>query len=162
MRNILFVICLIGLFACSGQQAMRPVGEVDPAKKTIMIAVLKGAESSYKTALIDAIRKDFGSEYNIQTVTVKKFKDLSGQKYDALVVMEQLKAWLFFNGGLKSIVKQADKNTSVFLITAGDPKWRWNRKDLMHITSASQKEKPARIYPELRVMLNKALDGKQD
>jgi hypothetical protein len=61
-----------------------------------LIAVLKGTESNLKTSLLEAVRLDFGSDYNVQTNIVKGFKDLSSQKYDALIVMEQLKAWLFF------------------------------------------------------------------
>ncbi|MBM4404365.1 MAG: hypothetical protein FJ042_08345 [Candidatus Cloacimonetes bacterium] len=39
----------------------------------------------------------------------------------------------------ENLVKHADKDKTVYIITSGDKKWRWKRDDLQLICNASDK-----------------------
>jgi len=150
------IILLVLLAACSapgGQQVLNS----DPALPCILVAVQKGADSPFKQGLIDRLKQDYAGDYRILSKEVKSFKDLEAEQYTVLLVMDQLKAWTFLNGGLKNIAKHADNSKTVYFISAGDAKWKWKRTDLKHVSSATTKLNPDKAYAQIRALLDPML-----
>ena len=157
MRKLLFLFLII-LGACSAPK-QTSIMNPDPAKQSILIAMIKGSDSSFKQELIDLIKRDYQANYTVNVKTVKNYKDLVGEQYSALIVMDQLKAWLWMNKGTKSIIKHNDKATAVYFISSGDKKWKWNRGDIKLVTSATSKEfSPTAVYQKLKVHLASIVD----
>ena len=153
MRKLLFLFLLI-LGACSAPKHSSIINP-DSAKPSILIAMLKGSDSSFKQELIDMIKQDYQADYTVNVKTVKNYKDLVGEQYSALIVMDELKAWLWMNKGIKSIIKNRDKATAVYFISSGDKKWSWERKDIKLVTSATSKEFSASaVYAKLKAHLD--------
>ncbi|MDZ4122304.1 MAG: hypothetical protein U1C33_07765, partial [Candidatus Cloacimonadaceae bacterium] len=120
----LVLLIAILLSACSQPRPVN-LNNVDSTKVQIVFAQLKGSESPFKTAVIDAIRIAYQDTAQIHVVSVKNTKDLSGVNADVLIVMDQLKAGLYMNKGLKTFFTAADKDQTLYLITTGDEKWRY-------------------------------------
>ncbi len=157
MRSVAFLLLLFIVAACSQPRELIPPDSQDPGKPTIMIAMLKKSQTAYKQDLIASIRADYGARYNVRVLEVGKPKDLEGQEYAALVVMETLKAWLLFNRGLKQFAKLPDQSKTVYFISAGDAQWKWKREGLKVVTAATPKAKTADKYPELKAALDSVL-----
>lgn len=156
MKYLLPMLLLI-LAACSApgnKQVLNP----DPATPCILVAIQEGSDSPFKQGLIAKLKDDYSPDYRILTKEVKNFKDLEGENYTALIVMDQLKAWLLFNGGLKDIAKRADNSKTVYFISVGDAKWKWKRSDLKHVSSATDKANPDKAYAQIKALLDPVLN----
>lgn len=158
MKHLLPILLLL-LSACSAPRNQEVLNS-DPAAPIILVAVQKGADSPFKQSLIARLKQDFSPGYQVLTKEVKSFKDIENEQYTALLVMDQLKAWLLFNGGLKNIAKHADSSKTVYFISAGDAKWRWKRGDLKHVSSATNKVNPDQAYAEIKALLEPLLAEK--
>ncbi|HNZ08067.1 MAG TPA: hypothetical protein PKI63_09765 [Candidatus Cloacimonadota bacterium] len=152
----LLPILLVLLAACSAPRNQEALN-TDPSHPCILVAIQKGADSPFKQGLITRLKQDYSPEYQVLTKEVKSFKDLEKEQYSALIVMDQLKAWLLMNGGLKNIAKHADKSKTVYFISAGDAKWKWKRTDLKHVSSATQKLNPDQTYTRIKAWLDPIL-----
>lgn len=157
MRSVAFLLLLFIAAACSQPRDLNPPDSQDPGKPTILIAMLKKSQTAYKQDLIASIRADYSARYNVRVLEVGKPKDLEGQEYAALVVMETLKAWLMFNRGLKQFAQLPDQSKTVYFVSSGDPKWKWKREGLKVVTGATMKAKAADKYPELKAALDSVL-----
>lgn len=146
------------LFGCSSPKVKIVGDELDPAKPTILIALLRNSQTQFKADLVNMIRQDFAGTYNVAVREVSKPEDLKGLDYDALVVMETLKAWLLFNRGLKKFADLPDQSRTVYFVSSGDSDWTWNgRQDLKIVTGATGGRRAAETYPELRAFLDEVL-----
>ena len=155
MRYLLLLVVLLG--ACTLPHRS-PVLNSDPEQPHILIAVRKGAQSEAKTAMIGMIKADFDSSYTVNVKEVTNYRDIAGEAYSALVVMDQVKAWMIFNGGFKDIVKKADPDKTVYLLTTGDADWTWKRTGIRLVTSATEKiGNPAGIYARIKAELDAIL-----
>ncbi len=149
MRKLMFLL-LIVLSACSAPKQSGIINS-DPAKPSILIAVMKGSDSSFKQELIALIKQDYEATHAVNVKVIRNYKDLAGEQYSALIVMDELKAWLWMNKGIKSIIKNRDKATAVYFISSGDKKWTWDRKDIKLVTSATSKEfSSAAVYAKIK------------
>jgi|GEM_PF-1205240 len=157
MKKLIGLIMLIIALASCSQPQAKPEIKVDESKKQIVFAVLEGADSQYKDELFTALSKQYADIAQVHKVAVKKYADLANLRYDALIVSEQLKAWLWLNGGLKSFFKGADTTKTFFVLTVGDEKWQYQGKVPNVFTSASQKESPERMKQEIDSFLAKTL-----
>ncbi len=157
MKYLLPMLLLL-LAACSAPRNQAVLNS-DPATPCILIAIQKGADSPFKQGLVERLKRDYSQEYQILTKEVKSFKDLEKEEYSALIVMDQLKAWLFMNGGLKNIAKHADNSKTVYFVSAGDAKWKWKRDDLKHVSSATKKLNPDKAYAQIKAWLDPILAG---
>jgi hypothetical protein len=159
MKQLIAYLALALLLAgCSSPKLSLGNQTADPNKPTILVAMLKGSQSEAKQELVSLLRRDYGAEYNVIVKEVKNHKDLAGEEFRALVVMERLKAWLWFNGGLKDITRKADKARTVYFVSAGDAKWKWKGSDLKLVTAATQEAKAADTYQELKALLQPVLE----
>lgn len=158
MKLVIAVLLLL-LASCSSSRNQQLLN-ADEQVPTILITIQKGADSSFKQAVIAKIKEDYGTQYSILVKDVKGFADVKDEKYDALIVMDQLKAWLFMNGSLKKIARKADNKKTIYFVSAGDPDWRWKREDLKLVTSATAKAKPDDVYARIKTMLDEVLAKK--
>ena len=152
------ILAILGLAACSSPKVAIEEGKSDPAKPTILIAVLKGAESNSKKDLAALIRKDYGTDYNVIMRSVKKYSDVKDEKYSALVVMDYVRAWLMGNGGLKDFVRRSDNNKTVYFLTSGDSDFQWKREPVRMVTAATPKATASQTYPQLKAALDAILN----
>ncbi|MDP2172992.1 MAG: hypothetical protein Q8J62_04380 [Candidatus Cloacimonadaceae bacterium] len=159
MKFVLAVMSILMLAgACSNQSFDYPARHSDPTKETILIGILKGADSNYKRGIIKQIDADFADDFNVEVISIKNFKDIQDRDYAALLVMEQVKAGLLLNHGMKDIAKKGDKKNTIFIVSAGNPKWKWKREDVKVITSATRNDNPNLFYQELKIMLERVLE----
>lgn len=159
MRSIL-ILCslLLVVGACSSPKFDYPVREENPTKETILIGMIKGADSNFKRDIIKQLEADYSDNFNVRVMQIKDYDDVKDKNYAALIVMEQLKAWLWFNRGMKDIANRGDKKNTIFMVSVGDPKWRWKREDIKVITSATKKDKPSLLYVDIKNMLDNILE----
>jgi len=157
MRYLALLLLVLVLLGCSSPKLAIQNDPIDPARPTLMVAVLKDSHTPFKQELIDRLRQDYSDSLNVVVREVKKPQDIAGEEYSALLVMETLKAWLWFNGGLKKFAARPDQSRTVYFVSVGDEKWRWKRDDLTVLTAATQKVKAADTYPQLRRLLDPLL-----
>lgn len=69
--------------------------------------------------------------------------------------MDQLEAWTIFNRKLKKVSNALDPKKCIYIITAGDPEWKWKKSGLTTITSASKKSNISSIINQIRIELNR-------
>ncbi|MDD4223228.1 MAG: hypothetical protein PHD87_01425 [Candidatus Cloacimonetes bacterium] len=155
--QMLMLAALMLAAACSAPQKAADNGTTDPARPTILVAVLKGADTQHKKALIEMIRTDYSEHYTLSVREVAKPADIEGLGYDALIVMETLKAWLLFNRGLKQFAELPDQSRIVYFVSSGDGKWRWKGRDIRIVTGATTKVRPADSYLRLKEQLDSIL-----
>ena len=160
MKKPVYLLLLIGLMftaACSVPQEAIEGRAPDQDRPRIVVAVLKNADTPHKKALTEMIRADYSEFYDVSVLEVAKPEDIAGQTYDALVVMESLKAWLLFNRGLKQFTELPDQSKIVYFVSSGDGKWRWKGKDIRIVTGASSKARPEDSYIRLKEELDSIL-----
>lgn len=153
----MMLLVAVALLACSGPVYNGPRGSVDPSKETILIGVIAGSSTPFKEELISKCMEFYGGSFNVIAKEIKTPADLQGESYKAVIVMDTLKAWLMFNGKLKKIAKQADKQKTIFYVSVGDPKWRWKRDDIKLITSATQKSDVEDSFKDIQTMMGSVL-----
>lgn len=130
----------------------------DPQKPCLLIAIQKGAQSDFKQELVKLLKAEYGSKYTVNVKQVKKYRDLEKEQYNALVVMDMLKAWLWMNKGLKDIIKKSDANKTVFFLSTGEPDWKWKGAKVKMVTSATnRKVKPEVVFAKLKQQLDPIL-----
>jgi len=152
-RYLLIVLLVVG--ACSASRSPK-ILNADPMRPSLLIAVEKGADSAFKQELISLIRAEYSDTYLINVKTVKKYRDLEGEQYSAVIVMDMLKAWLWMNKGLKDIIKNCPPDKAVYFLSTGDPDWKWDRRDIKLVTSATTKKVKAQdVFDKLKAQLAK-------
>ena len=148
-KNVLFLALLITFLSCTKESIKYSTSQLNPTKKTILVTVLNNADSQFKKDLIDSLSLKYSPLCNIKVINAKNYQTIASEQYDLLVVMDKLKAGLLMNKGFKSFISKADKQKTVFLMTAGDPKWTWKKDSTPVITSASVPERKATVLKQL-------------
>lgn len=160
MTKQVFVISLV--FICSMLFAKTPkqttIYKANAQSDIILVAVLKGAVSPFKDALIDSLQSRYGNKYKIKKILLKNPNDLAKEQYRLLIVMDKLKANLMMNGKIKNIKKTTDINNTIYVLTTGDPKWKWQNNDVHHVASASEKPRISTAWKELKTKVDKLLN----
>lgn len=145
------------IITCNATKSKLPLFKSNPQSNVILVAVMKDTDTVYKKAMLDSLVANYGKQYVIRKKVISSYKDLTGESYKMLIVFDQLKAWLMFNGDLKKIIAQTDATHAIYYMTAGDPKWRWKEKDIHHIASASQNVNIAAGWKELNTKVKQIL-----
>ena len=79
-----------------------------------------------------------------------KLDQLQCDDYDAILVIDSVQAWSYWNFSLNSFLEKTENCKNVVLLyTAGDPDWEYQYHELDAITSASQVEDQDRVFNEL-------------
>ncbi len=140
--TLIILLTLFTLFSGCSSPIVNNISDVDQSRKQIVIATIKGSESRFKDEVIKDLIDEFNDTAQFHQITIRKPRDLDKVNADILIVMDQLKAWLWMNGTFKSIIRNADKDKTIFLMTAGDDKWHYKGEDVKIVTAASQKVTP--------------------
>jgi hypothetical protein len=119
-------------------------------KEKVLIVLLDGQASWFKQTIIDSLM----TNYDIEVIQGKKPGDIKADNYKAVVVMDKLKAWMWFNGKLKKYTKFLDPKHTVYFVTSGDPKWQWKKPGINAVTSASKNAKVGEVVKKLRDSIN--------
>jgi hypothetical protein len=146
MKRIILIILFITLTTTSIIMAA-PVQQKQ--KEKILIVLLdskKGQPSWFKQSIIDSLK----TIYQVDVIEGKKPQDIKASEYKAVVVMDQLKAWLMGNGKLKNYTKVMDPRHTVYFVTSGDKNWKWKKEGITAITSASTPAKIPELVKKLR------------
>jgi len=142
----IIILVLMLTFSCAKQiPEQRFVTE--NAKYDLLIT---GITSEFKANIISRIVDRYKDQGNIDLINLDKLDQMQCDDYDAILVMDSVKAWSLWNFSLKSFLKKTENcNNVVLLYTAGDPDWKYQYHELDAITSASQVEDQDRVFNEL-------------
>jgi len=127
--------------------------------KKVGICIIKDLKTFHKNTVIDSLK----SRFPLVTFTEIPSKSLLKTKnkdFDALIIMDRLEAWTFFNRTLKKLSRKLDATKTIYFITAGDPEWQWKKQGVITVTSASKKEQVSQVVDKLsnelkQILLNK-------
>lgn len=145
MKRIILIALLFSLLLTTFLFAAPRLQKMEPKAK-ILIVLLDGKPSWFKQSIIDSLK----TTYQVDVIEGKKPGDIKANDYKAVVVMDQLKAWMMGNGKLKKFTKFLDPKHTVYFITSGDPKWQWKKNQVNAITSASKKANVPELLEKLR------------
>ena len=112
--------------------------------------LITGVTSEFKADIIQRIIDRYKGKGNVDLVTLDHLDRLTCDDYDAILVMDSVRAWSLFNFSLKSFLEQTqDCGNVVLLYTAGNPNWKYQYHELDAVTSASQMDDQDRVFNEL-------------
>ncbi|MEZ4579312.1 MAG: hypothetical protein R2875_15275 [Desulfobacterales bacterium] len=112
--------------------------------------LITGVTSEFKADIIQRIIDRYKGQGNVDLVTLDHLDRLTCDDYDAILVMDSVRAWSLFNFSLKSFLEQTqDCGNVVLLYTAGNPNWKYQYHELDAVTSASQMDDQDRVFNEL-------------
>lgn len=117
--------------------------------------IIGGVTSDFKDNIVSRLIERYKDQGNIDLVDYDKLQQVQCEDYDAILVMDDSEAWLLWNFSLKSFLEKTENcNNIVLLITAGDPDWEYQYKDLDAITSASVVENEESVFNEVAAKID--------
>ncbi len=145
MKHLIILILLLAIYFGTTLEA-----------KNIAVCMLKGKSTPFKDAVLDSLKTQF-SNYKIDIINDVKPKEFQASKYDAVIVVDELEAWTWFNTKLKKLSKQLDPKKTIYFITAGDANWKWKKENVLTVTSASKNDKIIPTWHNLKKQLQNIL-----
>ncbi|HPT71672.1 MAG TPA: hypothetical protein PLE74_05275 [Candidatus Cloacimonadota bacterium] len=115
-------------------------------KPKVGVVVLCKKITPFKQTVLDSLAVD----YKLAMLHPKKASDINIKDYKAILVVDELQAWTWFNGKLKKFSKALDPKHTVYFITSGDPDWKWKKEGVKAVTSASEPAKTGKVIKEIR------------
>ncbi len=159
MKRVKWTIALCVLTYTTALQSNEP--EATPpssdshAPKKVLVAA---RQSEFKSDLVEALVKSYRSRAEMMVVDIKKLGDFDAANFDALVVLGERKGWLMFSGRERRFLRHLkEKNKLVMVMTAADPDWKWDRKDVDVVTGASKTDKLEPLLTEITKRLDAIL-----
>ena len=120
---------------------------VPNAKFSLLIT---GMTSEFKADIITRIVDRYKDKGNIYLINMDKLDQLQCDDYDAMLVIDSVQAWSYWNFSLNSFLEKTENCKNIVLLyTAGDPDWEYQYHELDAITSASQMDDQGRVFDEL-------------
>ncbi len=150
MKRIILITLIVALFTTSFLFAQTQQQKMDKRVK-ILIVLLDGKPSWFKQSIIDSLK----IYYRVDTIEAKTPQEVRAFEYKAVIIMDQLKAWMMGNGKLKSFTKVMDPKHTVYFVTSGDKKWKWKKQGITAITSASTPAKIPEIVKNLQLKIER-------
>lgn len=152
-----FILCLPMFQSCAKKIPEQQFAAQDPQYELL----ITGMTSEFKADIILRIIDRYKDRGNVNLVNLNKLDRLQCDDYDAILVMDSVRAWSLFNFSLKSFLeKTEDCDNVVLLYTAGDPDWKYQYHEIDAITSASQVEDQDRVFNELTYAIDLLVLGK--
>ncbi len=112
--------------------------------------LITGVTSEFKADIISRIVDRYKDQGNVNLVNMDKLDQLQCDDYDAILVIDSVQAWSYWNFSLNSFLEKTETCKNIVLLyTAGDPDWKYQYHELDAITSASQVEDQDRVFNEL-------------
>jgi hypothetical protein len=117
--------------------------------------IIGGVTSEFKDVIVTRLIDRYKDQGNIDLVDFDKLNQAQCGDYDVILVMDDSEAWLLWNFSLNSFLEKTENcNNIVLLITAGDPDWEYQYKDLDAITSASVVENEDSVFNEVAAKID--------
>ncbi len=152
-----FILCLSLLLSCAKKIPEQQFAAQDPQYDLL----ITGVTSEFKADIILRIIDRYKEQGNVDLVNIDKLDRLQCDDYDAILVMDSVRAWSLFNFSLESFLeKTEDCDNVVLLYTAGDPDWKYQYHEIDAITSASQMDDQDRVFNELTYAIDLLVFGK--
>jgi len=129
--------------------------EIPGGNNSILIA---GISSDFRDTIKDRLIDRYKSSGSIDVVGLNQLSSINCSDYNAIILMDQCKAWTLYNLALKSFLKKSTQcNNVVVFITAGDPEWKYEYNGLDAITSASTISNEDRVVNEISLKIDRVL-----
>ncbi len=123
--------------------------------------LITGMTSEFKADIISRIVDRYKDQGNVNLVNMDKLDQLQCDDYDAILVVDSVQAWSYWNFSLNSFLEKTENCKNVVLLyTAGDPDWEYQYHELDAITSASQVEDQDRVFNELTYAIDVLISRK--
>ena len=123
--------------------------------------LITGVTSEFKADIISRIVDRYKDQGNVNLVNMDKLDQLQCDDYDAILVIDSVQAWSYWNFSLNSFLEKTENCKNVVLLyTAGDPDWEYQYHELDAITSASQVEDQDRVFNELTYAIDVLISRK--
>lgn len=122
----------------------------------VAICVINDKITPFKQSIIDSLYSAHPG-INFVRIPSKEIFKIKQNDYHKIIIMDQLEAWTIFNRKLKKVVKTFNPQKCIYVVTAGDPEWKWKKEGLTTITSASKKSN----LPKIISQINAELEGKK-
>ena len=152
-----FILCFPLFLSCAKKISEQQFAAQNPQYDLL----ITGVTSEFKADIILRIIDRYKDQGNVDLVNIDKLDRLQCHDYDAILVMDSVRAWSLFNFSLKSFLEKTEEcNNVVLLYTAGDPDWKYQYHELDAVTSASQMEDQDRVFNELTYAIDLLVLGK--
>jgi hypothetical protein len=139
------------ILSCAHHISERQFKTENPAFELLVIS----DQSEYKSDIRRRIINRYKNRGNITVMGVKHLGRVECDLYDAILVMDTCKAWMWFDLSLKSFLKRTRHcNNIVLYLTAGDPEWTYQYGGLDAITSASDAGKKDAVLNRLTTRID--------
>ncbi len=151
LTAILVVIILTACHADRMSTDYPSLGDKGTDKK-ILVA---GEMSDFRYDVIKKVAGHF-PDYLFEVTDFGGAKDRDLETYHAVIVVDQVEAWMLFNGGAKRLMDRAEPHKVIPFITAGDPDWGWTDKStgIEAVTGPSEEPRKDGIVEELKMRLD--------
>ncbi len=154
---VCFILCLPLFLSCAKKIPEQRFAVQNPEYDLL----ITGVTSEFKADIILRIIDRYKDQGNVDLVNIDKLDRLECDDYDAILVMDSVRAWSLFNFSLKSFLeKTQDCKNVVLLYTAGNPDWKYQYHEIDAITSASQIDDQDRVFNELTYAIDLLVFGK--
>jgi hypothetical protein len=146
-------LLLAGMVSCT--RNLKEIRLVQPdAGRSLLIA---GDASEFKDAIRMAIIDRYRASCTIDIINIDKLPKISGDNYNAVLIMDTCLAWSNFNPSVKSFLDNSQNDNVVFFMTADDPEWRFSYNGVDAITSASEKTNQDAMIRRLSAAIDEIL-----
>jgi len=127
-----------------GEKITERVINEEGGRKLIIVMKETG---DFKNSVLEKVINNYSGTCRIEVKNRKYLRNLNDAGYDAVLIIETLKAWTFFN---KKALKAARGNDRVVLFfTSGDPDFTYNKKGVDAVSAASDRADPGKTAEEI-------------
>ncbi|TFH41624.1 MAG: hypothetical protein E4G96_05125 [Chrysiogenales bacterium] len=153
MKNrvcIIMVLCAAAVFAQCGKNIRRmETGRADAGKKILIAAFY----SDYKDTIVQGLVERFRDTAKITVVPLSDLGGVHHGDFDALVVIDSLRAWKMFNTRTRHFIRKIDdpegRKKIVLFLSAGNPKKNYSILGVDSITAASEADQDTAIIEKI-------------
>lgn len=149
----LFAILTLGC----GSRHLQDTKDLGPADAEIRVLVA-GNFSEFRYDVIRQVAGNFPDVF-FKTTSFRDARGKTLDNYNAVIVVDQLEAWMIMNRKAKRLLRRAGHEKGVLFITADDKKWEWTDKKtgVESITAASDKANEPKLVGQISEELGKRI-----
>ena len=144
MKLILFLkldlICLLFTYGIYSQDSLTiENGEQVVSEKEIKLLIAK-RESEFKSAVAEKVKQEIEkANVTVELVNIKQLKKKSIDEFDAVVILNEVRAW-HLNRHTKSFLRKLDdsQREKVIMVSTAATDWKTKQKNIDAVTVASE------------------------
>ena len=144
MKLILFLklalICLLFTYGIYSQDSLTiENGEQVVSEKEIKLLIAK-RESEFKCAVAEKVKQEIEkANVTVELVNIKQLKKKSIDEFDAVVILNEVRAW-HLNRHTKSFLRKLDdsQREKVIMVSTAATDWKTKQKNIDAVTVASE------------------------